>query len=455
VEASALVGEPEDAEPYQDTEVVDVESVSPAADARGAADDPDLPPAPFFAPPPLHTTEPRVDTAASAPRDAPPETPSSEAVAPEDESSNAASAHADLDVSEAETEVPEPIPPMSEQVSPPPGVPRAGASGFFDTSSEPEPEPDRPPPYVGDVIELEHRIDRSEIQSDAPTLPLEARVTIDVEDDDAPLRDEDFPAPAWGSMGGRDSDESVGVRVTVPAEESGAGYPASQGQEIAPPDYEDEEDTRNDDVEAAPNLVPTRSGWPWGKIALVTVLTGVAGFLYGMTTRESPEPDDAARQQRPASQAKTSSDPPHGAAKTPATPSPESKDDAAPSFPVDVAEAERLYRSGEVEAARSVLEQLLAKDPRDARALVLRSSILIEERKLEAALEAATASVAADPELADAHLALGVIRQELGDAKPAADAYRRYLDLAPEGLYATSVKRQLKRLETGSDREGG
>ena len=122
---------------------------------------------------------------------------------------------------------------------------------------------------------------------------------------------------------------------------------------------------------------------------------------------------------------------------------------------MDVVEAERLYKRGDVAAARAALEQLLVRDPNDARALVLHSSMLIEERALDAALEAATASVEADPELADAHLALGVIQQELGAKQPAADAYRRYLDLAPRGLYARSVRRQLERLEAALESEEG
>jgi CheY-like chemotaxis protein len=375
------------------------------------------------------------------------------------------------------------VAPMSEQVSPPSGVPRAGASGVFDTSSQPDPEPERPPPYMGDVIELglEHRIDaglqqQPDEQSDDATLELEAR-SSSRDSYDGPLRDEDFPAPGWAHVTarGRDSDESIGVRITVPVEESGAGYEVPRrlprfNQEIAPPDYDDEEDTRNEDVPTTAELVQSGSRLPWGIIALVTVLTATAGFVYGMRTRESPASATADRQERlnptpKAQAARTSSDAPRFDPPTKRAPSkhaperdtkgdtPREGDDT--SAVVDVVEAERLYKTGQIAAARSALDQLLARDPNDARALVLRSSILIEERDLDAALEAATASIAADPDLADAHLALGVIQQERGESEPAADAYRRYLDLAPEGLYARSVRRQLRRLELVPDREEG
>jgi CheY-like chemotaxis protein len=372
---------------------------------------------------------------------------------------------------------PAPVAPMGDPVSPPPGVPRAGASGVFDTSDEPEPEPDHPPPYVGDVIDLglEHRIDASlqqpEIRVDAPTLDLGTRFEIDEEPDDGPLRDEDFPAAAWESMpdGSRDSDDSVGVRITVPAEESGAGIPAlgrsrrppRLAQEIRPPDYDDEEDTRNEEHTSAPDLVPSRPGLPWRMIALVTLLTGVGGFVYGMRTREPPDAERVARHDggRP-TEAKTKGateagkeNPSSKTAKE--TAHVDSEENPASGERIDVVEAERLYKTGRTAAARTAVEQILARDPNDARALLLRSSMLIEGRELEAALEAATASVDADPEFADAHLALGVIQQELGNAEPAADAYRRYLDLAPEGLYARSVRRQLRRLEQVAGRQEG
>ena len=373
------------------------------------------------------------------------------------------------------------LPPMDEQVSPPSGVPRAGASGVFDTSSEPDPEPRRPPPYVGDLEDagLESRIDAELDQAfddvpDDSTLELDTRLPmgpIPRDPEDEPLRDEDFPTPGWPAAGraGRDSDDSVGVRVTVPAEESGAGFPTARpssprGQEIAPPDYDEDEDTRNEQLPTpAAHLedVGSQGRLPWGMIALVGALTLGAAYIYGSrepqeTPPTSPAHSSASKAPPPAPERKTDDTKPvetRGDARSDAAPvDPPTK--PAPAV-VDVVEAERLYKRGDVAAARAALEQLLVRDPNDARALVLHSSMLIEERALDAALEAATASVEADPELADAHLALGVIQQELGAKQPAADAYRRYLDLAPRGLYARSVRRQLERLEAALESEEG
>ena len=120
----------------------------------------------------------------------------------------------------------------------------------------------------------------------------------------------------------------------------------------------------------------------------------------------------------------------------------------------EITRARRLHERGKSAQAHAVLDGVLAAAPADAAALVLRSSIFIEERKLDDALAAAQASVTADPEFADGYLALGVIQHERGELALAADAYRRYLDLAPQGIYARSIKRQLSRLEPEVSEDG-
>ena len=54
----------------------------------------------------------------------------------------------------------------------------------------------------------------------------------------------------------------------------------------------------------------------------------------------------------------------------------------------------------------------------------------------------------------DGYLAVGVIQQELVRSREAVAAYRRYLALAPDGLYASTIARQLRRLEEEARREG-
>jgi predicted Zn-dependent protease len=181
-----------------------------------------------------------------------------------------------------------------------------------------------------------------------------------------------------------------------------------------------------DDDEAiadAPEEPSSRS--PYGLVAAAIVAIAFAGFAYGLRTR-----DDAKPMPPPALEGKT--------AKTESTATP---------LGDRLAEAERLYRLGRTEAARTELDAVLASQPGNARAMVLRSNLLIEEDKLDEALAVAQASVAAAPELADAHLALGVIQQERAELDAAAQAYRRYLELAPTGAYAETIRRQLARIE--------
>jgi predicted TPR repeat methyltransferase len=90
---------------------------------------------------------------------------------------------------------------------------------------------------------------------------------------------------------------------------------------------------------------------------------------------------------------------------------------------------------------------VLARDPKQPRALLLRANLLIEADDLDAALASAEAAVAADAGQADGYLAVGVIQQERGELEAASTAYGKYLELAPKGLYARSVKRQLLRLQ--------
>ena len=88
---------------------------------------------------------------------------------------------------------------------------------------------------------------------------------------------------------------------------------------------------------------------------------------------------------------------------------------------------------------------------------MLESSIYIDQKRMDDALASAEASVAADDTFADGYVALGVIRQERKEFSDAIAAYRRYLELAPQGVYAPTIEKQLDRLkqETGGGNKAG
>jgi hypothetical protein len=117
-----------------------------------------------------------------------------------------------------------------------------------------------------------------------------------------------------------------------------------------------------------------------------------------------------------------------------------------------VGEAERLYKTGQAQGARRLVQRVLAEDPNQPRALLLHSNLLIEAREYEQALVTAEAALAADPLLAHAYLAVGFIHQERGALALAVPAYRRYLELVPDDVYAPSIRRQLRRIERALQR---
>lgn len=341
------------------------------------------------------------------------------------------------------------IPPMPGQVSPPSGVPRAAASGVFDMSDEPEPEPATPPRFDGDVG-LERRLDEHlglepPVVDEPQTLELDPQGGVLIQPsrrdeletaDDEDLDEGPRPVAAAGTLG--DDFRPVGVRLTRPAEES-------------LPDGRAEPHDADED----------RRGPAYGLVAAVILVFAAAGFVVGLS---DPRDSRAASSTHasPLAEVATKTAGTHPTPQVPqpsTTPAPDEPSELermlARTDPADdpaavaaqIAEAERLYKYGRVQDARVRVDEILARNGKQSRALVLRANLLIEDKQLDEALEAARAATDADPGFADAHLAVGVIEQERGSLGEAASAYRRYLELAPRGLYAQSVRRQLRRIE--------
>ncbi len=373
------------------------------------------------------------------------------------------------------------IAPQSGQVNPPPGVLRAAAKGAFDVSRHPESEPESPPGYTGEMslealvkfgkvgsspeelgltdytsddqrptleIEVPHHLQGVEPASEESgssdeTLPGNRRL---VATDDEPSEDE-LEQPADED----DEFEPIGVKVTTPVEESGLWR---------------DHDRRDPGDEGGLRPSPPEAESSYGMVAAIIVLLAVVGLYYGYTRMQDDDPDPPAPADGAAAEddkgdqkgggkadgGKSAATVPSG---EPAEGAATEGDDAdAPPVPVNteelverLASAERLLKRGRRRQAHQAIDAVLTAQPDNPRALVLRSNLLIEERKFEQALRAAEASVSADPEYAEGHLAMGVIQQERGDPAEAVAAFQRYLDLAPAGLYAPTIKRQLKALE--------
>ena len=365
------------------------------------------------------------------------------------------------------------IAPTSGQVNPPVGVLRAAAQGAFDVSRTPDSEPDSAPRYIGDLTLAELSQFGKEGSSpealgltDAPRDDSRPTLELEMPDFGRPGEAETQPgdpnAPESEITDNRDTPpeaesneefEPIGVKVTTPADESGLW------------NNDDKRNQRPGDRPAhrksSPAPKPQRS---WGLMIGVAAVVAVAGLAYfGLKDRGGTQPSDGTPSTGTDVQPKTP-DPKDG--KTP--PKPESGAEAGsqetvepPLPPADpakidqiLADAERLSQRGRRAKAKRQVDSVLAADPNNSRALVLRSTLLMDEQNLDDALTAAEASVTADPEYADAHLTLGVVRQQRGDKAEAVAAYRRFLDLAPKSKFAPSIKRQVRRLE-GTLGKGG
>ncbi|MBV1856759.1 MAG: tetratricopeptide repeat protein, partial [Nannocystaceae bacterium] len=197
-----------------------------------------------------------------------------------------------------------------------------------------------------------------------------------------------------------------------------------------------------------PAVVPAHQpAPPYGLLASIILVAAAAGFLYGVL---QPEPTPSVGETPAAAtlQANTGPSEPPAAILDPHNP--KSLDSA-------LDRARKLHAAGSTGDAHDLVASVLEAQPNNAAALMLESSIYIDQKRMDDALASAEASVAADDEFADAYLALGVIRQERKEYSDAIAAYQRYLELAPRGVYAPSIEKQLDRLkqETGDRNKAG
>jgi hypothetical protein len=140
------------------------------------------------------------------------------------------------------------------------------------------------------------------------------------------------------------------------------------------------------------------------------------------------------------------------AAATPPVATPGAAASGAPLDPAllqQLEEARSNYRNGgrkRLKSAQELLQQILAKQPMHPDALLVMAQVQLELGLPDDSLATATTCTQVAPEMADCWLTIGVLKQERRDSAAAADAYARYLELAPDGAYAGQVSKQLKRL---------
>lgn len=109
--------------------------------------------------------------------------------------------------------------------------------------------------------------------------------------------------------------------------------------------------------------------------------------------------------------------------------------------------AQSLVKKRKYDEADAIVDLLLAADPDNAEALLVRSRIKLEQEDIHTALRLARQAAGKDPDLAAAYLYIGTIQESLGQDDSALEAYRRYLELEPDGRYASGIRTSVKKLE--------
>ncbi len=131
-------------------------------------------------------------------------------------------------------------------------------------------------------------------------------------------------------------------------------------------------------------------------------------------------------------------------------PEPKPQPPAIPQEELDakVAEATSLVNRQKYDDARVILDEVLAKVPTEGRALALVAQIQLEKNKLADALATADQCVAADPQQAFCWIIIATVEQGNDNLPRALEAYRKYLEVEPQGQHAKSAKKQITRLES-------
>lgn len=105
------------------------------------------------------------------------------------------------------------------------------------------------------------------------------------------------------------------------------------------------------------------------------------------------------------------------------------------------------YAEGRTEEAHRIVDDVLRRDANHARALLVKADFLLKENKLAEALSSARAAAAAEPNLASAHYALGLIYKGRGELDDAARAFSEVLRLNPRAVVADVGLAQVRLLQ--------
>jgi len=110
------------------------------------------------------------------------------------------------------------------------------------------------------------------------------------------------------------------------------------------------------------------------------------------------------------------------------------------------------YTDGKHAEAHQLLDDVLKADPNNARALLIKADFLLKERKLDDALTRAKAAAAAEPQLATAHYALGMIYRTRNELDEAVQSFSEALRLNPRAAAAEIELAQVHLLQNSASK---
>jgi tetratricopeptide (TPR) repeat protein len=103
------------------------------------------------------------------------------------------------------------------------------------------------------------------------------------------------------------------------------------------------------------------------------------------------------------------------------------------------------YATAKRARAHQVIDEVLAREPRNSQALTVKARLLLADQKTREALERVKFAVLVDPRLADAHLVLARVQLALNDVEEARKALNDTLTLDPRSLTAQLELSELHR----------
>jgi predicted Zn finger-like uncharacterized protein len=195
---------------------------------------------------------------------------------------------------------------------------------------------------------------------------------------------------------------------------------------------------------AVPSAAPANAAAPTAASPSAAAPSVAAPSAPAPTAAPAPAPAPAAPPPKPIAEASAApaepSRPAHGGFAAPPS------EPRARSYEQLVAEGDHALENGQTGKAQKLYEDALKQQPNGVAALTGSAYVLLDKRHPLAAIGVFKQVLGNAPHYAPALFGLGEAYRTQGDAAPAIDAYKQYLEQSPTGSDAPAARRQIKDL---------